>query len=516
MSLTVGIESIFCLVLITLSMILSVYLPKFKINYLHESSIIILIGIGLGAIMDSAGHTLSKFSSDIFFDFILPLLILAAGFNMKRRRFFRNIGPIFLFGVIGTFVCFILIAAMSYVLSEWGIINNSGPTTYLSPSEVLALGAVLSSSDVVCALALVEENKTPKLHSILFGESIINDAVAILLVNVVKTVKFTDINEIEVFTFIGTFLYVSITSILMGVIFGLIATFMTKKFYDLRDEPSKSIGLLFYISFLGYMVSKAVELSAVITLLVSGIISGHYAWYNLSKISRTSVANAFAFIGEASEALVFAYLGVSAFTYYENDRMEWNFIVTVSGANVIARLVAVFGLVWMVQLLSRGKFKMSISAISVIWMGGIIRGAVSFALVLDLDFNNSKILRTTVLGVVIGTTIVFGTILPLWVRLVKPDEGSDDRGTEVKDDEISRSLSGRKSLFLAQDETKVYKNWVHRMWRNIDDKYVKPLLIHKEALEEVKREKETLSVKSEEQRNNSDIASASTTYRELQ
>ncbi|CAG9335308.1 unnamed protein product [Blepharisma stoltei] len=494
MSLDVGIESIFCLILITLSMILSVYLPKYKIHYFHESGVIILIGIGLGAFMDGIRHPLSRFSSDIFFDFMLPFLILAAGFNMKRRRFFRNIGPIFLLGIIGTLICFVLIAAMAYAFSEWGFINHDG-TKYLSPSEVMALGAVLSSSDVVCALALVEESKTPKLHSILFGESVINDAVGILLVNVVKTVSISNINATEVFTFIGTFLYVSITSILMGAVFGLIASFMTKVLYDLRDEPSKSIALQFYISILGYMIAKAIDLSAVIVLLVCGIISGHYAWYNLSRTSRTAVTNSFQFIGDASEALVFAYLGISAFTYKE-EGIEWNYIIAVSGATIVSRLIAVFGLIWIVQLLSGGKFKMSVGAISVIWMGGIIRGAVSFALSLDLDFSHKDVLRITVLGVVIGTTLVFGTVLPLWVRWIKPDEGNDDRGMEIKDDDLSRSITGRKSVFLAQDETKTYKNWVHKMWRTIDDKYIKPWLIHKDALEEVKKAKANLAAKN--------------------
>jgi len=43
------------------------------------------------------------------------------------------------------------------------------------------MGATLSASDVLAALTLVDEKETPRLHSILFGEGVLNDAVAILL-----------------------------------------------------------------------------------------------------------------------------------------------------------------------------------------------------------------------------------------------------------------------------------------------------------------------------------------------
>lgn len=46
-------------------------------------------------------------------------------------------------------------------------------------------------------------------------------------------------------------------------------------------------------------------------------------------------------------------------------------------------------------------------------MGGLIRGAVAFALSLDLEYENKDMLHMTVLGVVIVTTVFFGTVLPL-------------------------------------------------------------------------------------------------------
>ena len=42
---------------------------------------------------------------------------------MKRRRFFRNLGSIFLFGVLGTILSFISIGIGAYLASELEIIE---------------------------------------------------------------------------------------------------------------------------------------------------------------------------------------------------------------------------------------------------------------------------------------------------------------------------------------------------------------------------------------------------------
>ena len=61
------------------------------------------------------------------------------------------------------------------------IVYEDGDENKLYQSECLLLAAVLCATDTVAALTIVREGQFPTLNSILFGEGVVNDAVAILV-----------------------------------------------------------------------------------------------------------------------------------------------------------------------------------------------------------------------------------------------------------------------------------------------------------------------------------------------
>ena len=48
------------------------------------------------------------------------------------------------------------------------------------------MAATLTATDTVSVLNIIKERDFPRLHSIIFGEGIINDAVALLLFKTIK------------------------------------------------------------------------------------------------------------------------------------------------------------------------------------------------------------------------------------------------------------------------------------------------------------------------------------------
>jgi sodium/hydrogen exchanger-like protein 6/7 len=164
----------------------------------------------------------------MFFTFILPPIIFAAGYNLRRRSFFKYFLYIFLFGVLGTIITFLVIAPLTLVLNnhQWftitfsnhelpvvtnevvsalnntivanitdivdAVMETTPPPLVVnrllnfSLKDILLFSAVISATDSVAALTFIKEEQEPKLFAILFGEGVINDAVCIVLYGILK------------------------------------------------------------------------------------------------------------------------------------------------------------------------------------------------------------------------------------------------------------------------------------------------------------------------------------------
>jgi len=85
----------------------------------HESAIVVTLGLGISLLAYRLNaYTFSHvatFSDEVFFYFLLPPILFAAGYNMRRRMFFANIGYSLLFGVLGTLITFICFSSLVFL-----------------------------------------------------------------------------------------------------------------------------------------------------------------------------------------------------------------------------------------------------------------------------------------------------------------------------------------------------------------------------------------------------------------
>ena len=237
-----SLEVLISVVLLVLYVIAAPVFDKIHFHYMHESGMVMLLGIIITLLIKifspSSDFTKSlEFSDKIFFTYILPLIIFGAGYNLKKRSSFKYFMYIFLLGVIGTLIAFLWVAPVTYFFNKFqrftlssskydydslvqygGIpidkktrerliypfndtyikINNiTNPNLKENPIlldmsilDALKFAAVISATDAVAALTFIHEDTEPKLFSILFGEGVINDAICIVIYNIIK--KFSE------------------------------------------------------------------------------------------------------------------------------------------------------------------------------------------------------------------------------------------------------------------------------------------------------------------------------------
>jgi NhaP-type Na+/H+ or K+/H+ antiporter len=86
----------------------------------------------------------------MFFTFVLPPIIFAAGYNLRKSLFFQNISVISFLGIVGTLFTFIVLSACI------SFFNHFFFEQLLSLSEVMLLSSVLCATDTVTTLSLIK------------------------------------------------------------------------------------------------------------------------------------------------------------------------------------------------------------------------------------------------------------------------------------------------------------------------------------------------------------------------
>ncbi|KAJ5649960.1 uncharacterized protein N7484_003683 [Penicillium longicatenatum] len=405
------------IMLLMFALFTSYILQQKKIQAVHETVLSIFAGMFVGLIIRLTSQSTLQdsvaFDYQFFFNLLLPPIILASGYELHQANFFRHIGTILTFAFAGTFISAMVLGLVLYL---WTRIPLDGLN--ISFVEAISVGATLSATDPVTILAIFNLYKVePKLYTIIFGESILNDAIAIVLFETAQKYAETDAGSLSFLNFfeaIGLFLLVFFGSMLVGIIVG-IATALGLKYTLVRRMPKIESCLIILISYASYFFSNGVHLSGIVSLLFCGITLKHYAYYNMSRRTQLTTKYLFQVMAQLSENFIFIYLGLDLFV---ESNLQFNplFIMISVVGICLARYLAVFPLSkainWFIRYRARRRgievadeLPFAYQAM-LFWAG--LRGAVGVALAAGLSGANAPTLRATVLVVVVLTVIIFG------------------------------------------------------------------------------------------------------------
>lgn len=428
----------------------SYYLQQRRIKAIHETVLSIFYGMIVGLIIRVApGHYIQdavKFKSSYFFNILLPPIILNSGYELHQANFFSNIGSILTFAIPGTFISALVLGTILYV---WTALGVDG--VHMEFVDALAVGATLSATDPVTILSIFNAYKVdPKLYTIIFGESLLNDAISIVMFETCQQFHGKAVTFSSLFEGVGLFLMTFTISTIIGMSVGIIVALILKHSH-IRRYPQIETCLVLLFAYQSYFFSNGAHMSGIVSLLFCGITLKHYAYFNMSRRTQIATKYIFQFLAQLSENFIFIYLGLSLFTEVALVFKPLLIIVTFI-LICVARWCAVFPLSRFLNFLYRARFEKfnrtnilngGISSQSIpeeishsyqmmiFWAG--LRGAVGVALALGLVGDARSTLLATVLVVVVLTVIFFGgttasmlEILGIKVGCVDEHDDSDD------------------------------------------------------------------------------------------
>ena len=609
-----SLQVLLAVILLVIYVIAAPIFEKIHFHYMHESGMVMLMGIAITLtfkfFIPSLDFTTSlAFSDKIFFTFVLPLIIFGAGYNLKKRQFFKYFTYIFLLGVVGTLIAFTWVAPVTYFFNQFNFFylsyskydypslikmggvpvdpvtkqrlniselnltndntinsmqknfsiynnsfthynivkNRSELLRYIqedeepnedieneqnnntiengdeSPDQImdskvdlikhpilldftmmdaLSFAAVISATDAVAALTFIHEDTEPKLFAILFGEGVVNDAVCIVIYKILTDFQrgggeFTFSSVMGMF---GTFVSLFGWSFVIGLGMGIVGSLILKSLKKYSIGRQAECALICLFAYLSYILSEELELSPIIALLFNGIFNSHYSFYNLSFQAREESSILSRVLSALAEAFVFVYLGLTAVHYFQ-VAFSWSFMIFELIVVVVGRFVSVYGICVLMDLFHVTNFKLSFVERGICGCSGTIRGAIAFGLSISIVSKselNRDILLSTTLSLVFISTIVFGALMPYFIKFWKsfdknkyPDnpeskelenaEMEDESNDEVRFSYLHPNFDNKIEEFSKEKNVEVLKKrlsyWLGTYWLQFDDAYLKPKLI---------------------------------------
>uniref|UniRef100_A0A672FP92 Sodium/hydrogen exchanger n=1 Tax=Salarias fasciatus TaxID=181472 RepID=A0A672FP92_SALFA len=383
-----------------------------------------------GEVSRSKGHQVQDdemlrkvtFDPEVFFNILLPPIIFHAGYSLKRRHFFRNIGSILAYAFMGTVIsCFVIGLIMYGFVSFMKVVGQLGGDFFFT--DCLFFGAIVSATDPVTVLAIFNELKVDvDLYALLFGESVLNDAVAIVLSSSIVAYQPAGDNShsfeaMALLKSFGIFLGVFSGSFALGVATGVMTALISflsphvTKFTKLRDFPLLETALFFLMSWSTFLLAEACGFTGVVAVLFCGITQAHYTFNNLSPESQDRTKQLFELLNFLAENFIFSYMGLTLFSF-QSHVFNPLFIIGAFVAVFLGRAANIYPLSFLLNLGRKNKIG---SNFQHVMMFAGLRGAMTFALSIrdTATYARQMMFSTTLLIVFFTVWICGGGTMPM-------------------------------------------------------------------------------------------------------
>ncbi|KAM3607291.1 uncharacterized protein V6R79_005254 [Siganus canaliculatus] len=425
--------------------------------WVPESCLLISIGLIVGAIMHAVNEEPpAVLTSNVFFLYMLPPIVLDSGYFMPTRPFFENMGTVLWFAVVGTLWNSIGIGMSLFAICQ----IEAFEVQDINLQENLLFATIISAVDPVAVLNVFEDvSVNEQLYIVVFGECLFNDAVTVVLYNMFSFVAEMPVVEpVDVFLGVARFFVVGLGGMGFGILFGFVAAFTTRFTSKVREiEPL----FIFMYSYLAYLVAELFAISSIMAIVTCALTMKYYVEENVSQRSCTTIRHVVKMLGSISETLIFFFLGVVTIT--TEHEWNWGYIMFTLLFAFVWRGLGVLVLTQIINPFRTIPFNLK-DQFGLAYGG--LRGAISFALVFTLPdtIGRKKLFVTATIAIILFTVFLQGiSIRPLieCVNVRRTNRNLNNINAEIHCRLMEHTIAGIEDLC---------GQWSHYYWK---DKFMK-------------------------------------------
>lgn len=330
---------------------------------------------------------------DLVFFVILPVLIFEAAWELKPALLKKWLLPILLMATLGVLTCTFIAAGLIYA----GIGHAEG----FPWIAALITGAILAATDPVAVIAQLRAAKvSADLTTIFEGESLFNDATAVVLFSIVIGLATNSVDAAGD-SYFAYFFMVAVGGLVFGTVSGLVVSAVLL----LIGSSVASRFILVFSAFASFYVAEhLMHISGILAVMMTAIVTRVMLREVQASVTE-GIAGTWEWLGTYFNSVLFAIMGLVVTLAMFRD--QWLAMLIAIGAAVVARLVGVGVSCLLARPLSE--------PVSLPWQGllvwGGLRGAIAIALVLSLPTSLPYwwTIQSMVFGVVLFSLLVQGT-----------------------------------------------------------------------------------------------------------
>ena len=223
---------------------------------------------------------------------VLPPLLYSAAVKLPAIEFRRDFGPI-----AGMAVVLVLVSALVLGVFFWLVIPS------VSLPVGVALGAILSPTDAVATSIVKRLGISPRVVTMLEGESLLNDATALVLL---RTAVAAIAASFSMWGAIGTFVWGVVAALIVGAVVGWVVLLLRQWI----GGAAANTAISFCAPFLAYLPTEHLGGSGLVAAVVAGIVAGQGARRRLTPEQRLSDNLNWRTIEQVLEGAVFLVMGL--------------------------------------------------------------------------------------------------------------------------------------------------------------------------------------------------------------